>query len=801
MAQYSTDFSEYTTGVQPSDWTRRFQTTSTALTTEVSGAIGGKVLRVANGASASLMRGASWNAIDADADRDDVELLVKWRVQANENQTLFTAFGRGSGTTSPTYYGAGYAGNSNLRRLNKRVSGTFTSLGSVTLAIALNDWYWLRLRLNAGVQQTRIWADGASEPGTWDFEASDTEVTGVGWVGVAHGAISSSTFGVFDIDYFAVGTNGDTAPSPDAGGQEVEPAAGAVTVTGFAPGITQTNVISAATGAVVVNGFAPTVDQMGAITVDDDFERSSINASLSEVSLDTDGVTLIKLYARSQITVSLAATPRWLEPVGRVAGVDGLRPRFEFVPFSTGGGSGFSFQSWSTPQRPHFSYDGLTWEPFDAKTVSSTRLRFRHNDAFTEDAVFIARSWPRSVTRVGQQIEALVAAHPTKIAPTAVAAAFTPVATTSFPAQAYIAEEIDAETDELGGAVPATPLYAFAIDDAAYGTKPYTSIHTAGIHAGEDVGELVFWEFIDWLLGSSTEAVGLRATTRFIVYPMMNPAGRYAGYWRGAPGSNEDPNREWLTGSPTHDCVAKAKASILADCPNGARWGVDWHASPSDNDPVLGTANNNVPATVDWFDAVNARLVGEGLSLAPYNDPSEVIVPATSETIRGFGFRELGTVNMVTLESSERGGPLSPTIVRPYAEAIGEGFYDRQLAGDYDPESPTPATGLVAVGGYAPTITQPRSVAPGSGAAAFTGYALEVSQLVQISPVAGSVVTAGAAPQITQPRSLTAAAGAALFTGFAPTLSQTADEEEQYPLAGLFQSYPLAGQTQTYPLG
>lgn len=46
MAQYSTDFSEYTTGSKPSDWTERVNASGNYVVQADSGAVGGKVLRL-----------------------------------------------------------------------------------------------------------------------------------------------------------------------------------------------------------------------------------------------------------------------------------------------------------------------------------------------------------------------------------------------------------------------------------------------------------------------------------------------------------------------------------------------------------------------------------------------------------------------------------------------------------------------------------------------------------------------------------------------------------------------------------
>ena len=79
MAQYYTDFSEYTVDSTPADFTKRWFAggyTSVEVKSEA-GVTGGKYLEVVKAArDAALL---SWDEIDADPDTDDIEILVRWR--------------------------------------------------------------------------------------------------------------------------------------------------------------------------------------------------------------------------------------------------------------------------------------------------------------------------------------------------------------------------------------------------------------------------------------------------------------------------------------------------------------------------------------------------------------------------------------------------------------------------------------------------------------------------------------------------------------------------------------------------
>jgi len=91
------------------------------------------------------------------------------------------------------------------------VAGANTDLGTfVSFSPTANAWYYIRFRANGTTVQMRIWKDGEVEPTAWSVTVTDSSVTAAGWVGVTQ----ISATGTRDIDWFSVGTNGDTAPLP-----------------------------------------------------------------------------------------------------------------------------------------------------------------------------------------------------------------------------------------------------------------------------------------------------------------------------------------------------------------------------------------------------------------------------------------------------------------------------------------------------------------------------------------------------------------------------------------------------------
>ena len=214
MTQYFTDFSEYTTGVQPSDWTRRWVTTGWATTVvDDAAATGGKVFRL-NPDGSNSRKFISWDEIDADANRDNVEVYVRFTVHSSlaSYRELHTMT-RGSGAAaSESGYRMG-ASSTDPQRFDiaKYVSGTFTNINQNSVPIADGETWHIRARANSTALKIRWWKDGAEEPVAWSDERTDSSLSSAGWVGL--NIFQSNAAAYADVDVFSVGTNGDTAPT------------------------------------------------------------------------------------------------------------------------------------------------------------------------------------------------------------------------------------------------------------------------------------------------------------------------------------------------------------------------------------------------------------------------------------------------------------------------------------------------------------------------------------------------------------------------------------------------------------
>lgn len=208
MAQYFRDFEGESTGVVPSGWTKRFVTSDSTWTVEAVSGVGNVLRKAAS--SGTGRRGISWDLIDADADRANVEMVFRLRCTAVLSNFQLRGFVRGSGSAASEsmYVGGINVTDFNGVRLQKYVSGSPTSIDSVTKSISINTWYITRLRINGTTLSVKVWADGDSEPGSWDLTTTDSSLSAAGWVGFFDFPSSSVT----EIDWIGVGTNGDTAP-------------------------------------------------------------------------------------------------------------------------------------------------------------------------------------------------------------------------------------------------------------------------------------------------------------------------------------------------------------------------------------------------------------------------------------------------------------------------------------------------------------------------------------------------------------------------------------------------------------
>jgi len=400
-----------------------------------------------------------------------------------------------------------------------------------------------------------------------------------------------------------------------------------------------------------------------AVVIADDYERSSVNVADSTISGVGDAA-VITLKPRVQESEVVSSQTRWLEPSAKVTGINGYRPTFRFSNYATTPAAGtYHGAPWQSTRRPMFSYDRVTWHHFDTQTVASTYIEFRHNTAFTGNTVYISRSRQLSVTQMGQWLADTAAAYPTILVPTQTATAFTPTLT-AWPAQSFIADEYSIQLDELGRTIPATPFYAAEINDTSLmpsvGGKRLAML-TAGIHAGEDIGDFPFKACIEYLLGATPAAQNLRRHYRILIYPCLNAPGRYGGGWRGSftqgAGGADDLNRHFSDASPGLEVITKPRTAMTTDraglVPD---WNINAHAMYADTWGLFAPVGSTMEATF------RTRLAtATGYTVLDLGDTSAGSLPTY--------IYNLGTTLAVDIEMGEP-SPVTDAQIAIWGEAV-----------------------------------------------------------------------------------------------------------------------------------
>mgnify|MGYP005806548751 CR=1 FL=1 len=210
---FVTDFSEYTTGAKPADWTQRWTTTDVPLVQSVAGSLSGKSLRWSK--TSASRQALSWDRIAAVA---DCEILYRIRaIEAYADSEPFArSVLRGGGAAASEQ---GYLGNTIGRNIGtlyalsgqKYVAGASTTIIAVANGgspnYAVNGWIWSRTRLIGTSLGLKVWEDGQAEPGAFT-SVTDSSISTAGWVGFGIGSNNPDV----EIDFFSVALNSKTAP-------------------------------------------------------------------------------------------------------------------------------------------------------------------------------------------------------------------------------------------------------------------------------------------------------------------------------------------------------------------------------------------------------------------------------------------------------------------------------------------------------------------------------------------------------------------------------------------------------------
>ncbi|MCA9230602.1 MAG: hypothetical protein KDA57_08120 [Planctomycetales bacterium] len=229
--------------------------------------------------------------------------------------------------------------------------------------------------------------------------------------------------------------------------------------------------------------------------------------------------------------------------------VQGHQPVFKIDQLFAGGNSALN------THKMVYSYDNENWAFFDNNQRAGTEYTFSNNTPFTADKVYVAFAQPYSYGRS--------AAHAAQILATPWAEP-----TSSGDANGVIGQTPIA-VDDLGRLNPKRDIVAYRITNPATdsATPKHKVVITTGLHAGEVLGTHTFEGLVNWLTSDDSRAARLRDDAEFFAYPLLNAAGRFAGYNRSTvENPDEDPNRIW---HPTlwdeHQDIRAAGEAMLAD--------------------------------------------------------------------------------------------------------------------------------------------------------------------------------------------------------------------------------------------
>lgn len=613
MAQYWEDWAGQTVGsTAPTGWTKRWVTSGVTTTVVTDAAApAGKSLRITKTASARSL--ISMDAVDSDPNRATVNIAMLVRSMADPSDgTSYTTTGvavRASGNAaSEQSYHTYFQKDSTQTRhalFNRYLAGVSINLSTGASKWEWSSLYWLHLSVSGSTVRAR-WAT-AADPTTYIWDSGDitnTEISAAGWVGIySHNMIAQ------DILAVGVGTNGDTAPIETPTTTHELTASDLVVSSPVlgSPTLNTVSTVDALTASdLVVSSPVLGAPALAWPTLELVFAGDSLNLHPTNSTItgaDTDTPTVVVAPRKTRINDEDGDRTQWWQFYGKITKALGKRPLFKLL-FAD-----YPSTIWST-WKPWYSYDNVTWQRFPSYTSNGLYKDFQLGTAFTGDDVWISFMPGYPVSRHGALIAELVATHADKLHQL-------PSANAS-----HIIEMLPAQTNELGQTVPSQPFYGYGIWDADFDTRTpkRTVVLTNGVHPSEQTGDYVLEGFVRFLVSDDAKAVTLRQNYQFLIYPLLNPMGRYGGHFRGqwdqdAPYKN--PNRDFGTdvdafqlanSQALRDAVALdmvgRELACSFDChgmlpdPTGKPGAVPWYSNDYDT-----TLHDAFMARLDAYDA------------------------------------------------------------------------------------------------------------------------------------------------------------------------------------------------------
>jgi hypothetical protein len=368
-----------------------------------------------------------------------------------------------------------------------------------------------------------------------------------------------------------------------------------------------------------------------------------------------------------------------------------------------------------------YSYDNQNWFFFDNNTltptptdpkghlVSPTQFAFSNNTPFTQNNVYVAYAIPYSYGKSVAHSQTVLTSQ--WVTPTASGNTYHAAHPT---APLGVIGQSAAGTDDLGRAVPALNIYAYRITNPATDSPAVAKrkiMISSSLHAGETLGTYTYEGLVNWLISDDPRAARLRNIAEVDAYPMLNPAGRYAGNSRTTVGNvNRDPNGLWdstqwsnsSVGCGGTNCqdIRVLGTSMLTDVqatPGFLDAFIDFHSTVPDYtiDPASDPANN-VWGSPDDFTYVNPADVNTDWFVNLHSlQPGLLTYQSTSGSFTSTGYarrildkRAAGVTPRVTEITLETAFSWERNIdyYHDLGEKVGIAFYEAwvpQVAGDF----------------------------------------------------------------------------------------------------------------------
>lgn len=206
MTQYFTDFSEYSVSddVRNADWSEPWSAFDIVDIIDVNGE-NRLYLEVAD---TNVDRVLVWDAVEDSADTEILALVEFKEHPMGVTKTTFRGAHRIDSINEDGWV-IGPDGQSSEYLITYINGGSGTTVGSESHSLTGDTLYWIRVQSTTDTHRIRVWADGSSEPGTWDLDVTDSNIPASGASGIYIHEFLSAT----QVAQFGVGTNGDSAPS------------------------------------------------------------------------------------------------------------------------------------------------------------------------------------------------------------------------------------------------------------------------------------------------------------------------------------------------------------------------------------------------------------------------------------------------------------------------------------------------------------------------------------------------------------------------------------------------------------